>query len=404
MSVTGPQPAPNAVPEPAVSAAPTAQPEAATPEAAIARGTRPARLAVAAALTNEVPGAIDAAEARTIVSAALSALARATDKQGVYDALVKVFHAGQLLMLAGTRPLDMSNSLSGFYSAARRIVSGQTDPQTVATHPAAALPPGATAHVGNQPIHAVACAMANDWRGVVSAADADRILGAALEQIRAADQPEVVYRRLKWALQAAQLLVGDDVDASRRLENYPQLARPVVSARQIELTGTSKEIASLDAWRALTVDQRKDVITEEQYDYHPELTMHDERPLTELTDPAHRSFAETMRGAFANEIDTSYPSDEAYDMNIALVGPVTAHVEILTLPTDEIAGGRITLRQDGVLRPEGADGDFPRYFDTRAQALAAGCSESDIGWSSHADVDFDGSLLAHGDYMEWVGW
>lgn len=84
---------------------------------------------------------------------------------------------------------------------------------------------------------ALARALLNDTRGVVSEADANRIVDAAITEISQAADPEAKFESNKRYMKAAREVLGHDVDAGTVLRSYDARGMSAVTARLAMLSG-----------------------------------------------------------------------------------------------------------------------------------------------------------------------
>ena len=93
--------------------------------------------------------------------------------------------------------------------------------------------------VKNNVAKALAYSITNDrfGRGVVSANDAKRILGAALEEIEKSEKPLDTFKDSKRFIEAAKDLLGRSRDAERTLESFSDVGMNAVHARLEALQG-----------------------------------------------------------------------------------------------------------------------------------------------------------------------
>lgn len=142
-----------------------------------------------------------------------------------------------------------------------------------------------------------------------------------------------------------------------------------------------------DAWQERLLDW--------QAEAHPDLTVTASAPISALSDPAHRAFAQSMRDKMESE-----GSMEVQDDNYAFVGPIDVTVEIITAADGSIVGGRINFHQAGAMTDDLDSG----YFDTADEARAAGFDpDADVQWSASGVFAHDLRAFRQDDYMEWSG-
>jgi hypothetical protein len=84
---------------------------------------------------------------------------------------------------------------------------------------------------------ALARALLNDSRGVVSEKDATQIVDAAVSEISRASDPEAKFQANKRYLKAAREVLGYDVDAGKILRSYDARGMSAVTARLAMLSG-----------------------------------------------------------------------------------------------------------------------------------------------------------------------
>lgn len=84
---------------------------------------------------------------------------------------------------------------------------------------------------------ALARALINDPRGVVSETDANKIVEAAVDEIGRASEPEEKFEANKRFVKAAREVLGHDVDAGKILRSYDAKGMTAVTARLAMLSG-----------------------------------------------------------------------------------------------------------------------------------------------------------------------
>lgn len=87
---------------------------------------------------------------------------------------------------------------------------------------------------------ALTTAMHNDRRGIVSRADAERIVEAGLGEIAAATDPAAALQNAQRFVAAGQALVGRDHNATDTLNSFRSRGQDAVRARIEELTGNKQ--------------------------------------------------------------------------------------------------------------------------------------------------------------------
>jgi hypothetical protein len=212
-----------------------------------------------------------------------------------------------------------------------------------------------------------------------------------------------VKNAVQRAMKRADLFLagaGDEVDQSEidRLSSASP-AMGAVALRAFQLAGNpipqspvaAADAQTLDEWKRVSEADRKEVVANEGWGA-PHLTESGFKGLQDL-DPRFQDFARQIIEDMKNNGDV-----EVQDDGFVRVGPLDIKVNILTLPDGEIAGAGLYVRQHGA-----GDYDDSGYFETFAEAEAAGFEDSDVSWSNSATFDHDGKSLSYGDYMEWTG-
>lgn len=149
------------------------------------------------------------------------------------------------------------------------------------------------------------------------------------------------------------------------------------------------------AYKALPAAEKLAMM--ESYGNTPDSWKRSEAADPALLPKADRAFAKRMVAQAKQDIDFDLDPDP-----FATVGAPVFNVEVVRLPSGEIAGGNLYIRQKGVEIFDVADAES--HYDTVDEAEAAGATVSDVEWSAYAVFDEAGKPLMHTDYLEWSGY
>jgi hypothetical protein len=212
-----------------------------------------------------------------------------------------------------------------------------------------------------------------------------------------------VKNTVERALNRADLFLagaGDEVDQNEidRLRSTSP-AMGAVALRAFQLAGGAPQagpMAAADAqtladWKRVPELERREVVQNEGWGA-PHLTESGFKAISELP-PEHQDYARRI-------VDDMKANGnvEVQDDGYVRVGGLDISVNVLTLPDGDVAGAQVHVRQHGA-----GIYDDSGYFDTFAEAEAAGFEDTDVSWSNSGAFDHDGSALSYGDYMEWTG-
>lgn len=201
---------------------------------------------------------------------------------------------------------------------------------------------------------------------------------------------------------------GGDTDVispdelARMEQEFPKLfaltQRAIEQAERNESLGHPERAQTLADFNALGPDVRERLLDDYGADAYANLKVTPDLFLDELRG---------KKKAFAEEM-LSFLQDEAGDLPddpYGHIGETKVRFSIVTLPSGEIAGGRVSMFQQGFDREELNAADPPWSFDTAADARAAGYDPTqDISWAVGGMFDSEVKSLRHDTYWEWTGW
>jgi hypothetical protein len=194
-------------------------------------------------------------------------------------------------------------------------------------------------------------------------------------------------------------LGSDELDAMAR--EFPQLAeltrRAVAQAETNAQRGHPERVETLAQFNALDRDVRALLLDEYEADSYANISMTPELFVDELRG-RKKAFAEKLVAAMEGEAGDP-PEDWGH------IGGPKVRVRLFTLPSGEIAGGHVYMRQQGFDPNELDADDVPWHFDTPAAARAAGYDpDQDISWAASGTFDSEGEHIAGDTYWDWTGW
>ncbi|MFO0726413.1 MAG: WGR domain-containing protein [Myxococcota bacterium] len=178
------------------------------------------------------------------------------------------------------------------------------------------------------------------------------------------------------------------------------LEAPNPAGASQSLAPSAGGLHDLSAFLKLPADERVGLLESYGGGKEAGLKSSGEVEISKIKDPKLKAFAEKMRDAAEDAVSFEVEADE-----YLLVGSPKVSVEIFTLPSGEIAGGSISVRQVGVERPEDYWDNEDKYPEKKLAKMAA---ETDVSWGMsgvYGNVK-SGAIdrLKEPDYMEWSGY
>lgn len=157
-------------------------------------------------------------------------------------------------------------------------------------------------------------------------------------------------------------------------------------------------VLTFENWKSLSADDQEaliDGVDIEKYSNLNLIEISESGALSLVSDPAVRAFAEKMDSFM--KANSNFEIEDEHSR----VGDVDLRFLTVLLLDGRAVGGAVGYFQQGCDLEE----DNYQYFDTREEAIAAGCDvDADVSWQAHGVFNHELEPYRYDSYMEWTGY